>query len=306
MKVAAIDVGTNSVKMCVGEKTAEGKIQIVGETSVNARLGEGFDASRRLQPEAMARALAAIRSQVQTARKLGGQRLRMVGTSALRDSANRGEFVNQIYHELGFRLEIISEYDEARLSYNGVDLDSELGGYSGRQLVVDIGGGSTEFIYGENGKMGLAVSVKAGAVRLTEQYFKEEKQTPEELAEAGKMVDKLFRGVTKLARPERLVGVGGSIVNLARVCYKVTPKRTDVVHGKRLSVVEVRGMIEDLLSKSPEERKSLVGLEPERADIILAGGVILDRILGSFEMEEVVVSTKSLRHGLVYEMLSHV
>ena len=304
MRAAAIDVGTNSVKSCVGEKDGDGNVRILDEASDNPRLGEGFAETHELQSEAIDRAVKAIGRQVQLARHFNADLIRVVGTSAARDAVNRDVLIERIRHETGIDFETASEYDEARLSYLAVALDPKLGVFGGNQLVVDVGGGSTEFIYGSGAEMDFTISVRAGAVRLTEKFLKGDRQTICQLVDAGTMAEHLIRGVARKAGIERLVGVGGSIINIARVCRGVSPDKTDQVHGIEMSYTEIRGVMNTLLTRSIAERRDLVGLEPERADIILGGAVIIDRILALFEMEHMVVCTRGLRHGLLNEMLS--
>lgn len=304
MKAAAIDVGTNSVKICIAEKDPSGSINVIKESYVNARLGEGFAAKRELQPEAIERTTRAILDQVKLARELDTDAIRVVGTSAVRDATNSQALVARVFHETGLRLETMSEHDEARLSYSAVALDPDLGQYEGAQLVIDIGGGSTEFIYGDQTKMGFAVSVRAGAVRLTERFLIGEKPSAYQLLDAGTMADTLIQEVAREAHIDRLVGVGGSVLNIARIRAGISVEDTARVHGFRMSHDDLRQVTVALMSRTLDERKALVGLEPERADIILGGAVILDRILEMFAMEEMIVSTKGLRYGLLYEMLS--
>ncbi|HEY3298337.1 MAG TPA: hypothetical protein VGK34_06740 [Armatimonadota bacterium] len=304
MIAAAIDVGTNSIKSCIGERDAGGSIRVLKEMSAIARLGEGFDAAHKLQTAAIDRAVKAIGKQVQVARDLGADRIRLVGTSAVRDATNRDVLIDQVEREFGVKLETASEYDEARLSYSAVALDPVLGGYSGHQLVVDIGGGSTEFIYGEDSHMGFTMSVRAGAVRLTEKFLNGEKQTADQIVDAGIGAENLIRDVARKAKVDRLVGVGGSIINMARIQQGVTPEKTDRVHGLRMSHRDIGNVMNLLVLHTVEERRRIVGLEPERADTILGGAVILDRILALCEIEEIIVSIRGLRHGLLNEMLS--
>jgi len=304
VRAAAVDVGTNSIKVCVGEKTSSGEIHILKESYANIRLGEGISSGNELQPESVNRAIGAIAEQVNLAREYDVDAIRMVGTSAVREASNSSLLIDRVLQETGIRLEPISEHDEARLSYYGVALDPVLGDYQGKQLVVDVGGGSTEFIYGQEKRMGFTVSVRVGIVRLTERFLKGDRQTLCQLVDAGAMADKLLQGVSRKARVDRIVGVGGSVINLARIREGIPIEETHRVHGMCLTYKDLRQTIDILITRTVEERRKIVGLESERADTIIAGAVILDRILALFEQEKLTVSVKGLRYGLLYEMLS--
>ncbi len=300
---AGIDVGTNSVKIAVGKIEPDGAITILHDSSVNVRLGAGSDATKRLQPEGQERAIEALRVQLATAREMDVEAVRLVGTSAIRDAENRDEFVARVKSELGVELEPISEQDEARLAYQSVTLDPKLRHYDGDQLVVDIGGGSTEMIFGRGGKTTLRESLKIGAVRLTERFLKPEKGPISQLDEAAAFAEEMIAELCIGMSVGRVVGVGGSVVNLARMMMEVSVDHTEEVHTVPMSYRDIRQLMHMLCALSPEERKKLIGLEPERADIILGGTVILERLLALLGAESIVVSTRGLRHAVLYELL---
>lgn len=302
MKAAAIDVGTNSVQTCVGEQT-DGGVGSVFENTTNTRLGEGIGTSRRLIPAAMGRTLAAIKADMEMIHSIGVDYVRIVGTSAVRDAENSSEFIQLVREAVGIDIEPLSGQDEARLSYNAIAKDTVLSSFPGSQVVVDVGGGSTELIQGTGDNMGFIVSVKAGAVRFTEKYLTGDPPMHSQLIDAEVMSERLLAKVARKFQVQRCIGVGGSAVNLARVLRSFPPERTAQIHGLPFHVEELRSFIERFLAMPSEERRKTIGLEPERADVILAGAVILERAVTLFGVDELVVSARGLRHGIVYELL---
>jgi exopolyphosphatase/guanosine-5'-triphosphate,3'-diphosphate pyrophosphatase len=305
LKAAAIDVGTSSIKLCVGEFVPGKGVEILFDSTINARLGEGFAAKHELQPAAIDRAVAALGRLLDAARQLNVDAIRVVGTSAVRDAVNRDILIDRAHSELQADLEVLEGRDEGRLSYTAIALDSVLGEYGGRQAIVDVGGGSTEFIYGNGAQVDSITSVRAGATRLTDRYLQADRPTICEIVDAAVMADHLLQPAVADLNGGRLVGVGGSAVNLCRVHCRVPVDRTDQIHAAKMTYSDIRKVIDLLLARTPDERKELVGLEPERTKTILAGAVILDRILAACGTEEMVVSTRGLRHGLLYEMLAN-
>lgn len=305
MKAAAFDVGTNSVKCIIGELDESNNIRTLYQASRNVRLGEGVDANGVLSDEAMRRTCDAIGEFISRARDEGVQCVRLVGTSALRDAANSDVFQEMIEKEHWAVLEIIDEDEEARLSYQSVVLDPVLGsGFHGPQLVFDIGGGSTELTYGIGNIIVKGVSLKMGAVRITERFIKEPVSSTD-IVSAENEINRMLHnnGAVPGSEPRRIVGLGGSIVNLARVCYEVPTGDTPAVHAKKLTLNDVKRSIKTLGNTSLEARKVLTGMEPERADTVIAGALIVGSILKISGIQEVMVSAKGLRHGLLYELL---
>ena len=303
MKAAAIDVGTNSVLLALGEKTADGSIRLICEAGSNPRLGEGFGETGNLRPDGMERTIDAIGKLLGLCREHGAEQVRVVGTSAIREAANGDRFIELVRERLGVELQPISGHDEARLSFSAIALDPVIGGFTKNQLVVDVGGGSTEIIFGHGFEVGFVSSVKAGAVRFTDRFLKGPSPSPCQLVDAAVMAERLLGSIAKLVGVGRFVAVGGSAVNIARVWQEIPLERTDEVHGLRMTYRNLRETIDLLVSLTPERRRQLVGLEPERADIILAGAIIMERALAISAVEEMTISTRGLRHGVLYELL---
>jgi len=306
LRAAAIDVGTNSVKMVIGEMGKDGDLRILVDSMRFARLGEGLGATGQLGQEAQGRTLAAMEEFLEVAKQHQVEKIRLVGTSALREAQNRGEFLLRVRRELGVDPEVLSEEDEARLSYAAVALDPALRTHRDPLCVVDIGGGSTELIFGEGAQVSISMSLRLGAVRLTEQVLRSNPPGRAELEEVGRKAEEKLHQAIAGRRARRVAGVGGTVVSLARMWKGVPSEMTEKVHGITMTPFDCRQMLDRLSGLSIAQRKTLVGLDPDRADIILTGAIILDRILSMLGAEHLLVSTHGLRHGVLHELLKPV
>ena len=298
MIAAAIDIGTNSVKLVVGETDPAGEARLLREDVLITRLGENLDATGLLGRDGLRRTLEGVRGLVEQARAAGATTVRAVATSAMRDAANRDDFVRAVKGNAGIEIEVLSGQEEARLARSAVVLDPVLGSYRGEQVTVDVGGGSTEFTFGQ-----AAASLDLGAVRLHERFIKCDPPSPEEVESAAAFAEDVLKMASLNARDARMVGMGGSVVNIARMLGGVPCEEYAQVHGSALTASDIRRMIERLASLKIEQRRSMAGLDPERADIILTGAIILGAVLRVMEKQEMVVSVRGLRHGVLYEML---
>ena len=303
MRVAAIDVGTVSVQLCVGELDSGSRLAVLEDSTLVSRLGEGSDIGSRLAPDAMHRTATAIGQQLETARRTKAETIRLVGTSALREVDNLQVFLDLVDAELGVTVEVLPEYEEGRLVYLGVMSDADMTDPERGRMVFDVGGASTEVTFGTGWEMDLAVSARLGTIMLTERYLSTDPPKLCELVTAGMVAEKHLARIRKRLDADTAVGVGGSVVNLARLCKGVPVDRTPEVHGMAMGFGDVRKVLYDLISVPRTERAELVGLEPGRADTILAGGVIIDRLIGMLEIPEFTVSTRGLRHGVLAELL---
>ena len=284
VRVAVIDIGTNSTRLLVAA-CEEGSVREVLHRDLRTtRLGEGIE-ERRLRPEAVARTLRVLEEYLERARSFGAERVVAAATSAVRDAANKGEFLRAA-REVGLEVEVLSGEEEAYYSYLGACLGLAL---EPRGLVVvDVGGGSTEFIWEGGGSL-FCRSVNAGAVRMTEGGYGEEA--------IGRVLEPVLRAVRAHA-PRHLVGVGGTVTTCAAMVQKLKTYDPSLVHGFTLSLEQVEGLLA-LLSRTPlEERRRLPGLQPERADIIVAGVRIVRRIMLGLEMKDLQVSETDIMYGL--------
>lgn len=301
---AAVDIGTNTVKMTAGRVAPGGSFEITTDSGVQTRLGEGSDSAGLLSDEAIERTAAAAAEFVRRARELGAEMVRIVTTSAAREAANSADFINAVCAATGVQPVVLSGEDEARLSFLSVAMDPELGSFEGRQLVVDVGGGSTELILGQGNRILAAASAKIGAVRLTERLLRADNPSDSEVARAAAETEEILRSVFDFGAADRVVGIGGSAVNLARIYCEVPVEATTRVHGVVIPVDRLSGLVQHLSALDLQQKKALAGLEPGRADIILAGAIILERAVKLSRADGLTISTRGLRHGVLYEMLA--
>lgn len=301
MRVAAIDVGTNSTRLLVAEEQPGG-FRSIDRRMVITRLGQGVDRARVLAPDALDRTFRTIAEYAATCGELGVERLRVTGTSAVRDARNRDEFFEGVRKLTGTEAELLTGEQEARATFLGTlsDLSEQ-----GTVVVVDIGGGSTELIVGE-GEPERLVSMDIGCVRLFEKYLESDPPSKEEIEALRAEVDEVLAGVKEeLSVPAgaRLIGVAGTVTQLATLKAGVPVYDPDVTHHSVLSHGDVRSIARRLESLSYGQRKRVKGLEPGRADVIVSGAEILLGVMETFDLPEVLVSERDILDGLVLGLL---
>ncbi|MFP5298814.1 MAG: exopolyphosphatase [Actinomycetota bacterium] len=302
MRVAAIDVGTNSTRLLVAED-AYGGFRSIERRIVITRLGQGVDERRVLAPEALHRTLATIADYAATCGELGVEKIRVTGTSAVRDAHNREEFFEGVRRLTGTEAELLSGEQEAKATFLGTLSDLQ---ETGPVLVVDIGGGSTELIVGTREPERL-VSLDFGCVRMYEKHLHSDPPAPDEIeALREEVLGALSEVGDELAVPPgaRMIGVAGTVTQLATLKTGLPVYDPDVTHHFVLSHGDVRQLSRRLSSLSYEQRKRTKGLEPGRADVIVAGAEILLAIMETFDAAEVLVSEKDILDGLVIQLLS--
>ena len=303
-RIAAIDVGSNSIRLSVAEYDASKGLVIIDEVKDQPRLAAGIAATGNLDPLAMARAIAALKRMKEVADRRGVTRIRAVATSAVREAANGREFVKRVKRETGIVLEVVDGETEANLSFRSVAHHFSL--TNGRALIVDIGGGSLELIGAVDGLVELTRSLPLGAVRLTEERLTGDHPTPREMEELRKRI----RRRLKKAFPSRdwrsaaIIGSGGTFTNLGRM---IRARRgydiNEAVHGESIKTAEVEQLLEWLSTKTSAERAQVPGLNPQRADIILAGLAVTAELLDLTEARSLTVSAYGLREGLLLAMV---
>ena len=297
---AIIDIGSNSIKFFVGELAADRTITTVLDTNDIARLGEGLDKTGEINPEAMERNVAAVTAFHAKAVELGADQIVAVGTMALRSAKNSAEFVRKVKEACGVEVNIIPGEEEARLSY--LAILSGLPLQDGDLVVFDTGGGSTEFIFGHGTQVAKRFSVNLGAVRITENYLKSDPVTPEEVQAALAQIDKEFGEAGVEGHPAQLVGMGGTVTSMGAVKHKMVKYDPDVIQGSSLTRADIQAQIDEYSAKTIEERRSIPGLQPKRADVILAGACILNVITSRLGVDQLTISDRGLRHGLAYDL----
>jgi exopolyphosphatase/guanosine-5'-triphosphate,3'-diphosphate pyrophosphatase len=310
---AVIDVGTNSVKLLVAE-VAGHDVQPVLEQSRQTRLGKGFYESHRLQPEAVAQTARAVATFAHTARQAGATSVRIIATSAARDAKNPGDLSAEIAEATNLRLEIISGEQEAEWAFRGATSHPRLAPEP--LLLLEVGGGSTQFILGQGDQTHFRQSYPLGAVRLLEKIPHSHPPKAEELAACRDWLRKfleakvrvelepaLKREVKTHARhhPVCLVGSGGTATVLVRMEKAMADYDRERIESARLSVQQVHGWAERLWGLPLAERREIQGLPKERADVILTGALIYEAVMAAFGFTELRVSTRGLRFAAVMD-----
>lgn len=302
-RLGAIDVGSNSIRLLVADWDPAGGLRVVDEVKDQPRLATGLAATGRLDDEAVARAMAALERMRDVAERRGVKRLAAVATSAVREADNGEAFLHRVRTELGIPLRLIDAETEARLSYNSVahhfPLDTQ------RTVVADIGGGSLEVIGAVRGVLDLTLSLPFGAVRLTETHILGRKNTRKAIVRLRAKVERRLRKAAawKPWRGAQVVGSGGSFTNLGRISAARRGLEVSSVHGMRVTTAEVEHLLDWLAAMRPEQRRQVPGLNPQRADIILAGLAVTAELLERLDSPELIVSAFGLREGLLLEMI---
>jgi exopolyphosphatase/guanosine-5'-triphosphate,3'-diphosphate pyrophosphatase len=302
MKLAALDVGTNTVLMLVVECTDKTNPKRLADFTRITRLGRGVDRTGCLDPESAARTLEAISEFTAQARALGAERIITAATSALRDARDGQAFIAQVRAATGVDLDVISGETEAYLSYlasmRGLGLET-----STEFLIVDVGGGSTELIAVHPDRPLELVSLEMGSVRLTERVIKHDPPLPSENRELERIVEQMLRSLGWHFRPKLVVGIAGTATTLAAIALGLAHYDHEAVHGAQLERRRVVEVLERLRALNLEQRKALPGMMEGRADVIIAGVTIFERVLTCFAADRLVVSDQGVRWGLIWREL---
>ncbi len=298
-RFAVIDVGTNSVKFHVGELDPDGTWRTIADRAEVTRLGEGLGDGGRLGAGPIARTVEAIGSMAAEADRDGVEAIAAVGTAGMRIASNTGELVDAVRERCGVEIEVIPGEEEARLAY--VAATSGLGVTGGSLVVFDTGGGSSQFTFGAPGRIEEQFSLNVGAARFTERFALDGAVPPETVAAALGAIDADLSRLDGRAAPELLIGMGGGITNMAAVMHELERYDSEVIQGTELDTLEIDRQIELYRTRSPDERRALPGLQPKRAEVILAGACIVRTVLEKLGRDSLVVSDRGLRHGLLVE-----
>jgi exopolyphosphatase/guanosine-5'-triphosphate,3'-diphosphate pyrophosphatase len=297
--IAAIDIGTNSILLTVAELGA-GEIRTLCERSHITRLGEGLNATGRLGVEPIRRSLEAVRQLLDEANRLRAETVLAVGTEVLRKASNAGDFVRAC-EAIGLRVEVITGEREAFLSYLSVAKDPLFAQRAERLTMLDVGGGSTEISHGRSVRLEASLSYPIGAVRLTEGYLHTDPPTADEITALQQAVRQQLQQEPPLQEGEYLVGVGGTFVNLASLHGRYEIYDPSRVHGAVLSLQAMHALANELCALPVVERRQLPGIEPDRAPVLHAGALIVLTVMQALQAEQVAVSMRGLRWGVIYE-----
>lgn len=302
-RIAAIDIGTNSVLLTVAE-ARQGKLVVVEQFATVTRLGQDVDRTGELHQSAVERTLACLRTYREHLDRLNVGAAQAVGTSALRDATGGADFVDQARKVLGFAPEIISGEREAALTFLGA-LDGLA--VDGASFVFDIGGGSTELILGEKTHEGArierGISLNMGSVRLTERFAVSDPITETQLEAIRTEIRGLLQSSGIFVPPgTQVVGVAGTVTTLAAISEKMSSYDPALIHGSSLASRTISELVKMLAQMTVEERKQLPGLTPGRADVIVSGAILCEEILHFARAEELLVSDRGVRFGLLAEL----
>jgi exopolyphosphatase / guanosine-5'-triphosphate,3'-diphosphate pyrophosphatase len=306
-EVAAIDIGTNSVLLVIAARGSAGPEPLLERATIT-RLGEGVDRTRRLAPAAVERNLECLRSYAADLERAGRPRLDVVGTSALRDAQGAATFLDEAERILGVRPRVIAGDEEARLTFRGAVSGLAV---AGDLVVFDVGGGSTELIAADAAERGapeLRVSLDIGSVRLFERHVRSDPPQAAELAAIEADIARELSGATPLRAPAAgraltLVGVAGTVTTLKALELGLATYEAARVHGSTLTLLAVESLCQTLASLPLAARQALPGLEPKRADVIVAGALIVRDLMRRSGASRMVVSDRGVRFGLLEQLL---
>lgn len=297
MKKAVIDIGTNSVKLALGEAVRSG-MKLVCDINVITRLGEGLKETGKLADGASERTAQAVAKFAAFARAEGADEILCVGTMALRKASNAADFSLRVRELCGLGVTVLAGEDEAELSSLAA-VNSLAGASDGFVTIFDTGGGSTEFVFLRDGARLGAVSADAGAVTLTEEYFAKSPANPQTVCSVTAALIKKFTEAGAGRDEGRLIGAGGNVTSMAAVAAGMTDYDPSKIHGSRLGKSEIMRQVALYARCTAEERRAIPGLSPKRADIILGGACIILAAMEAAKVEELTVSDRSLRHELL-------
>jgi exopolyphosphatase/guanosine-5'-triphosphate,3'-diphosphate pyrophosphatase len=300
-RVAAIDCGTNSIRLLISDCVAGQLTDVVRRMEI-VRLGQGVDRTGRLAPEALERTRVALASYAAQVAEFGASQVRMVATSATRDASNADDFRVMVKETLGVEPEVVTGDEEARLSFTGAvrGLSAEA-----PYLVVDIGGGSTEFVVGSS-TVDAAISVDIGCVRMTERHLHTNPPTPAEIeaatADITGAVDRALAAVDG-TRAATLVGLAGSVTTVAAIALGLTEYQPERIHHARVSYEDVAAVTARMLASTTEQRLAIPVMHPGRADVIAAGALVLRVIMERSGMSSVVASEHDILDGIAWSLV---
>ena len=300
-RVAAIDCGTNSIRLLIADITG-GNFKEVLRTMEIVRLGQGVDQNKSFHPDAIARTLSAVEKFAQLIASKGVEKIRFCATSATRDASNRDLFTNGVKKILGVEVEVIPGEQEAALSFIGAT--KELSQSDGPFLVVDIGGGSTEFVFGSE-KVEFAKSVNIGCVRMSERHLNLQPPTRAQIAEAIIDIDLAITQAAKvvpISQAKSLVAVAGTATTVAAAALKLAEYDRYLIHLSRISAPSVHQVAAMFQSMNKDQIAALGYMHPGRVDVITAGALVLSRIMAATGASEFIASESDILDGIAWSL----
>lgn len=296
---AVIDVGTNSVKLHVGYRDASGTWRTLADRAEFTRLGEGLEAHGAIQPAALERTAVVLAAMVDEARARGVQAIAAVGTAGLRLASNQADVLATLERVAGIPVEVISGAEEARLAY--LAAVTWLGPMVGRVVVFDTGGGSSQFTFGQGEMIVERFSLDVGAVRYTERFGLARAVGSDVIAAVEGALDADLSRLAGRPTPDALVGMGGATTSMAAVMLGLATYDGDAVRGAHIALAELDRQVGQYAGLDAAGRRGIVGLQPGRAEVILAGACIVRSVMAKLGVGELRVSDRGLRHGVLVE-----
>jgi exopolyphosphatase/guanosine-5'-triphosphate,3'-diphosphate pyrophosphatase len=299
-RVAGIDCGTNSIRLLIADVDDAGRLHDVVRRMEVVRLGEGVDRTGRLSEAALERTRVALADYTAQIREHGVEAVRMVATSASRDAANAADFEAMVESVLGQAPEVITGDEEARLSFTGAV--ATLPAHVGDRLLIDIGGGSTEFVRGADSEVVAAISMDVGCVRMTERHLRSDPPQQSEIDDAVADITVMADEALKVVDPDReateLVAVAGTATTIAAIALGLKAYDADAIDGTRLTYSQVERVTEDLAAADHAARLAIPVMHPGRADVIVGGALVLRTIMERAQLEEVLISEHDILDGI--------
>lgn len=303
--LAAIDVGTNSFHLIIVKVLEGQKFSVIAKEKAVVRLGESPSQIKHLSSEAMKRGIEAMKIFAMMATQTGSP-IRAVATSAVREAANRDDFIRRVFEATGIEIEVVSGFEEARLIYLGVLQALQV--FNDRIALFDIGGGSTEFVIGERGKILYANSFKIGAIRMTQRFFTTEKVTENQVEDCRLFVrGEIYHAAQAIrnSNSKTLIASSGTAQTIVAMVLAARGETVpESLNGVRIARSQIRQIVERIIkAKSYRERAALPGVDPRRADILVAGAVVMETILNDCGFDEFMISSYALREGIVLDTI---
>jgi exopolyphosphatase/guanosine-5'-triphosphate,3'-diphosphate pyrophosphatase len=303
-RVAALDCGTNSLRLLIADIDGDRLVDVVRRMEI-VRLGEGVDRTGRLSEAALGRTFGVLDSYAEQIRTGDVSRIRMVATSATRDAANRDVFVDGVRERLGVPPEVITGDQEAGLSFDGATRELRGSGLASPYLVVDIGGGSTEFVLGDDEGPRQARSVDIGCVRLTERHLRDDPPTAEQIAAATADIEAAIDVAGEAVAIEAartLVGLAGSVTTVVALALGLSRYEPDRIHHRSVSIEQVTEVTQRLLAATRAERAAMPVMHPGRVDVIGGGALVLETIMRRCGFDAVMASEHDILDGIAFSI----
>lgn len=304
-RLAAVDIGTNSIRLIIAEALRGGNYRVLDEEKETTRLGRQLNSTGRLDAQAVEQSLQALRGMKQIAQGYQVRELRVIATCAVREASDGPDFCRRVKEEIGLDVEVITSRQEAHLAFLSVVRSFALDGKN--VAVADIGGGSTEIILASGNMIEAVYSTPLGAVRLTEMYGDDQIPSDHDYERLVRGIDRELRRRTGklILRPHLLIGSGGTFTTLGEMVMCAKGRDGLPLRGYEITHAEVRHLLDRIRKLNPKARRNLPGLSPDRADIIVAGVAIVDRLMERFQVNRLQIHDRGVRDGLLLTMIDH-